>query len=156
MFSSALSRCFCGVIYSMVRILCKRSASLIIITLISSDMAMSIFRIFSACCSSREEKGTLPSLVTPLIKLAISLPNIFVISSKVMSVSSTTSCSKPATTQGVSMPSCEDTKKLIEADGGEFAVSMPSSTKIQAAATGCVMYGSPDFLFCSLCASAAT
>ena len=135
MFSSALSRCFCGVIYSMVRILCKRSASLIIITLISSDMAMSIFRIFSACCSSREEKGTLPSLVTPLIKLAISLPNIFVISSKVMSVSSTTSCSKPATTQGV---------------------SMPSSTKIQAAATGCVMYGSPDFLFCSLCASAAT
>ena len=53
--STALSRCFWGDMYSKVARLCIRSANLMIITRMSSAMAMSIFRRFSACCSSREE-----------------------------------------------------------------------------------------------------
>lgn len=49
MFSSALSLRFCSGIHSIVLILCSRSASFIIITLMSFDMAMSIFLTFSAC-----------------------------------------------------------------------------------------------------------
>ena len=65
---------------------------------------MSIFRRFSACSSSFEEKGILSSFVTPSISRATSLPNSWVMSSSVQSVSSTTSWRSPATTDWVSMP----------------------------------------------------
>ena len=55
--------------------LCSRSASLIISTRRSRAIATSILRKFSACRSSREEKVSLPSLVTPSTSSAISLPN---------------------------------------------------------------------------------
>ena len=38
-------------------------------------MATSILRKFSACRSSREEKASLPILVTPSTRSAISVPN---------------------------------------------------------------------------------
>ena len=53
--SRALSRCFWGETYSRVARLCIRSANLMMMTRMSSAMAISIFRRFSACCSSREE-----------------------------------------------------------------------------------------------------
>ena len=43
----------------------------------SRAIASSILRKFSACCSSRVEYGSLPSLVTPSTRNAISLPNCF-------------------------------------------------------------------------------
>ena len=125
--SSALSRCFCGATYSSVAKLCMRSANLIMITRMSSLIAMSILRRFSACCSSREENGILPSFVTPSVRFAISLPNAFTMSSYVTGVSSMTSCSRPATTDGV---------------------SMPNSTSLYATAMGWMMYGSPERRTC--------
>ena len=41
----------------------------------SRAIASSILRKFSACCSSRESNVSLPSLVTPSTRNAISLPN---------------------------------------------------------------------------------
>ena len=55
-----------------VRMLCSRSASLIISTRRSRAMATSILRKFSAWRSSREEKASLPILVTPSTSSAIS------------------------------------------------------------------------------------
>ena len=77
-----------------------------IITRISFAIAISILRIFSACCTSLEEYGILPSFVTPSISSAISLPNSLRISSRVTGVSSTTSCKSAAATDSLSIPSC--------------------------------------------------
>ena len=55
--------------------LCSRSASLIISTRRSRAIATSILRKFSAWRSSREEKASLPILVTPSTSSAISSPN---------------------------------------------------------------------------------
>ena len=60
---------------SSVRMLCRRSASLIMSTRRSRAMATSILRKFSAWRSSREEKASLPILVTPSTRSAISAPN---------------------------------------------------------------------------------
>ena len=59
-----------------VRMLCSRSASLIISTRRSRAMATSILRKFSAWRSSREEKASLPILVTPSTRSAISLAEL--------------------------------------------------------------------------------
>ncbi len=61
-------------------------------------MATSIFRKFSAWRSSREEKASLPILVTPSTRSAISAPNSRWRSTLVVLVSSSTSCSRPAVT----------------------------------------------------------
>jgi len=63
----------------------------------SSAMAMNIFLMFSACCSSivRAEPN-FDSLVTPSTSLATSRPKRFSMSWIVMSVSSGTSWSSPA------------------------------------------------------------
>ena len=66
---------FSGGRYSSVRMLCRRSASLIMSTRMSRAMATSILRKFSAWRSSREEKASLPILVTPSTRSAISAPN---------------------------------------------------------------------------------
>ena len=81
-----------------VRILCKRSDSLTKITRMSPDMAMSILRWFSDNCSSWDLYLTLPSLVTPSTITRTSDQTPLSKSSKVASVSSTTSCKKPQAT----------------------------------------------------------
>src|SRR5438445_709455 len=50
---------------AMVRMLWRRSASLISRTLMSLAMATSILRMVAACCASLESKRTRSSLVTP-------------------------------------------------------------------------------------------
>ena len=102
--SSALSRRFCSGQESPVRILCSLSHSFISITRTSWLMAISILRRFSACCSSTEENLMRPSFVTPSTKRATSAPNCAFTSSRVVSVSSTLSCSRAATTLSVSRP----------------------------------------------------
>ena len=62
----------------------------------SSTIASSILRRFSAWRSSLDENGMAPSLVTPSTTWAISWPNSSAMRSGVTSVSSTTSCSSPA------------------------------------------------------------
>ena len=100
----------------------------------SRAIASSILRKFSACCSSRVEYGSLPSLVTPSTRNAISLPNSSPSCSTVALVSSTQSCSRPAQTD---------------------ATSSFSSAMICATASGCVTYGSPDLRVWPSCACAA-
>ena len=90
----------------------------------SRAIASSILRKFSACRSSRVLHGSLPSLVTPSTRNAISWPNTCVSSSIVVEVSSTASCRRPAHTLGTSSLSCE---------------------MMYATDSGCVTYGSPDF-----------
>ena len=65
MVSRALSRRFCSGHASPVRILWRRSQSLMIMTRTSRLMASSILRRFSACSSSMFENWILVSLVTP-------------------------------------------------------------------------------------------
>ena len=74
------------------------------ITRTSLDMAISILRKFSACCSSIEENLILPSLVTPSTRSATSAPKFWRSASKDKPVSSTTSCSSAAMTESVSRP----------------------------------------------------
>ncbi len=74
-----------------VRMLWRRSASLISTTRMSSAMATSILRMFSAWACSRVWTWILPSLVTPSTSRAIASPNSSRISSRVTSVSSTVS-----------------------------------------------------------------
>jgi len=82
--------------------LCSRSASLTRMTLMSSTIASSILRKFSAWRCSLEENGMALSLVTPSTTWAISSPNSSRIRSIVVSVSSTTSWRSPAATATVS------------------------------------------------------
>ena len=72
-----------------------RSASLTMMTRISSTMASSILRKLSAWRSSAEKKSSLVSLVTPSTQRATSSPNSLRTCSTVTLVSSTTSCSRP-------------------------------------------------------------
>ena len=64
----------------------------------SSTIASSILRRFSAWRSSLDENGMAPSLVTPSTTWAISGPKSSAMRSGVASVSSTTSWSRPAET----------------------------------------------------------
>ena len=94
----------------------------------SRDMATTILRTVSA--SAESPYLTLSSLVTPSTSAAMSSPNSPRSSTSVYGVSSTVSCSSAA--QMVS-------------------VFMPSSARMVATASGCVMYGSPLLRFCSRC-----
>jgi hypothetical protein len=61
-------------------------------------------RIVAACCASRESNWMRSSLVTPSTMAAISLPKSRSTSPTVISVSSTASCSRAATTDTSSRP----------------------------------------------------
>ena len=96
--SLAFSFCFSGFMYFNVLILCSLSASFISMTLISFAIARNIFLRFSACNSILSlSHESCVSFVTPSTKLATSSPNILLSSASVRTVSSTTSCSIPAT-----------------------------------------------------------
>ena len=112
-----------------VRMLCRRSASLTMITRISLTMASSILRKLSACRSSAEKKSSLLSLVTPSTQRATSSPNSLRTSSTVTLVSSTTSCSRPVS---------------------RLTTSMRMSARMWATISGWIMYGSPESRVCNL------
>src|SRR5215472_16847316 len=73
-----------------VRMLCRRSASLMSTTRMSSIMARTILRTFSACASSEEANSIRLILVTPSTMCATCSPNWVLMSSTVPFVSSTT------------------------------------------------------------------
>ncbi|CAB4856537.1 unannotated protein [freshwater metagenome] len=116
-----------------VRALWRRSASLMRITRMSLDIATTILRTVSAWASS--PSFSLSSLVTPSTRSPISAPKSRVTASSVYAVSSTVSCKSAAA--------------IVFAP-------IPNSTRISATASGCVMYGSPDFRSCPSCAAFAT
>ena len=116
----------------MVRMLCRRSETLITSTRGSSAIATIILRMVSA--SAAEPSTTLSSFVTPSTKRATSEPKSRERSASEYSVSSTVSCSSAATT---------------------VVVSMPISAAMVATASGWVMYGSPDFRFTPSCSFSA-
>ena len=82
---------------SSVRMLCRRSASLIRSTRTSSAIASSSLRRFSACLASRETSSSRFSLVSPSTSAPISWPKMLSISARVASVSSMVSCRRAAT-----------------------------------------------------------
>ncbi len=99
----------------------------------SSTIASSILRKFSACRCSLDENGIAPSLVTPSTTCAMSWPNTSRMRSMLVSVSSTTSCSSPAATA---------------------TTSSFRSARMAATSRGCTRYGSPEWRTCPLCSKA--
>src|SRR3972149_4842450 len=75
-----------------VRMLCRRSASLIMITRRSRDIATSILRKLSAAASWRSRNFSLSSLVTPSTSSATASPNSAASASRVSGVSSLGAC----------------------------------------------------------------
>ncbi len=100
----------------------------------SCAIASSIFRMFSACCSSWVWVENLDSFVTPSTSWATSGPNSSSMSARLSSVSSGTSCRSAAS---------------IEAE------SSPISARVKAAAIGWVTYGSPVARTCPSWAATA-
>ena len=90
------------------------------------------YSIVSACATSADWNSILSSLETPSTSSATGLPNVSVISSLVTEVSSVTSCSSAAINVWPSR--CQ-------------------SARISATASGCEMYGSPDWRTCPACAA---
>ena len=88
----------------MVRMLCSRSASLMMSTRRSRAMATNILRMVAACCASFESNCNRSSLVTPSTMLATSAPNAASTSARLISVSSTASCNSAAATLISSRP----------------------------------------------------
>ncbi len=121
--SWAVRSCFQAGIAAMVRMLWRRSDSLMIRTRRSFAIATSILRMVAACCASFESNLSRSSLVTPSTMAATSAPNSASRSARVIPVSSTASCSRAADT---------------------VMSSRPSSATILATDTGWVTYGSPD------------
>ena len=130
--SDAIFSCLSLFMLSSVRILCSLSASFISITLGSLVSVSRIFLKFSACFELFVSI-TFDILVRPSTIRAISVPNSLSISSSVISVSSTVSCSSAQMVLRIPSPI--------------------SSTQIIATANGCSIYGSPLFLRILLCAS---
>ena len=126
MVSFALSRRFCGSHPSLVRMLCRRSASLMMTTRMSWLMAKNIFRRFQACFSSIEATLTFVSLVTPSTRSATVSPNKPLSWSSEAEVSSTVSWSRAAQMVSSSM--------------------RRSLARMSATSTGWLMYGSPERL----------
>ena len=91
-----LRRFFSGRNAPRVRILCKRSASLTIMTRISRDIASTIFWKFSAWATALSSKVIWVSLDTPSTSSATGLPNCSAMASLLTPVSSMTSCSMAA------------------------------------------------------------
>ena len=114
--SCAVRSCFHAGIAAMVRMLCRRSDSLMISTRRSLAIATSILRMVAACWASFESNFSRSSLVTPSTMAATSGPKASVRSSRVTPVSSTASCNRAADT---------------------VTSSSPSSATILATATGC-------------------
>ena len=106
-----------------VRMLCRRSAILMRMTRTSSERVSSTLRKYSACSEVSALK-TPDILVSPSTIEAILGPKMRSMSSTEYSVSSTTSCSRAATT--------------------DFTPSPISSMTILATAIGCRRYGSPE------------
>ena len=100
--SRAFFACFSGGKKRIVRMLCRRSPTLITRTRGSFAIATIILRMVSA--SAAWPISTLSSLVTPSTSRATSRPKSLVSSSSEYSVSSTVSCNRAATTVVVSMP----------------------------------------------------
>ena len=96
MVSRAFSRCFFSDWYWRVRMLCRRSHSLMRITRTSWAMAMNILRRFSICSSSLEVYCIRVSLVTPSTRSATVEPKSLAMSSWEASVSSMQSWSRAA------------------------------------------------------------
>ena len=86
----------------IVRMLCRRSASLTRITRRSRAVAIAIFWKFSACASARDLK-IVASLETPSTISATSWPNARTSDSLATPVSSSTSCSTAAAMDFASM-----------------------------------------------------
>ena len=114
--------------------LCRRSAILMRITRTSSESVSSTLRKYSAC-SEVSALNTPDIFVSPSTIEAIFGPKMRSMSSTVYSVSSTTSCSKAATTDLTPRPI--------------------SSATIRATAIGCRRYGSPLRRRTPSCASLA-
>ncbi len=103
MVSAAIRLRFCGFgMKCSVRMLCSRSASLTSSTRMSSDIASSSLRKFSACSVCEDCSSSLLSLVTPSTRRATSPPNSCESSSIVAPVSSTVSCSRPVAIEALS------------------------------------------------------
>ena len=81
----------------------------------SSAIASSIFRMFSAWCCCSERIEIRPSLVTPSTSFATSAPNSLVSSSAVSSVSSTVSWRIAATMVAASR--CSSARMLATSSG---------------------------------------
>ncbi len=114
--------------------LCRRSAIFIRITRTSSESVRSTLRKYSAC-SEVSALNTPDIFVSPSTIEAIFGPKMRSMSSTEYSVSSTTSCSRAATT--------------------DFTPSPISSMTILATAIGCRRYGSPERRLTPSCASLA-
>ena len=109
---------FFGGTTSSVRMLCRRSASLIRMTRTSRAIASSILRKFSACASSWLSNSILSSLETPSTSSATGLPKFSLISVLVTAVSSITSCSSAAVSAWESR--CHCARILATASGWEM------------------------------------
>ena len=94
--SEAIFTCLCAGIASIVCMLCNLSAIFIRITRTSSFNVKSIFLKFSACIEASCSLFKREIFVRPFTILATVSPNNCSISSRVYSVSSTTSCNKAA------------------------------------------------------------
>jgi hypothetical protein len=103
--SRAIRSCFVSGSDAMVRMLWRRSASLMIRTRMSFAIATSILRIVAACCASLESNWSRSSFVTPSTIALTSGPKSRSSSSLVTAVSSTASWSSAAATVTSSRPS---------------------------------------------------
>src|SRR5262245_1414776 len=121
--SRAIRCCFALGSDEIVRMLWRRSASLMSRTRMSFAMATSILRSDAACCASLESNWSRSSFVTPSTMAATSGPNWSCRSSAVTVVSSTASWRSAA-----AIVMC----------------ARPSPPRIMATPSGCAMYGSPD------------
>jgi len=96
MVSREIFCCFSGESHCSVRMLCSRSASLMMMTRMSLAMESSILRKYSACARAGLSKWSPLMWLTPSTSSATSSPNSRRRSSSVFPVSSTTSCRRPA------------------------------------------------------------
>src|SRR6516165_476420 len=133
--SWAMRACFHSGRAASVRMLWRRSASLMMRTRRSFAIATSILRMVAACCSSFESKRRRSSLVTPSTISAISVPKSRSTSPTVTAVSSTESCRRAA---------------------ARVVSSSPVSATMLATASGWLMYFSPDTRYWPSWAWAAT
>ncbi len=99
-----MRRCFQSGITATVRMLWRRSASLMMSTRQSLAMATSILRTVAACCSSLESNWRRSSLVTPSTMPATTGPNCSSTSLSATPVSSTASWRRAAATERESRP----------------------------------------------------
>ena len=124
MVSRALKRLLSGGSAASVRMLCSLSASLMMTTRMSFDMARNILRSVRACFSSMELTLMEVSFVTPSTSSATVSPKRSRTSSRVTGVSSTVSCSSAAQMGSASM--------------------RRSFARMNATSTGWLMYASPE------------